>query len=186
VKITEVFDNPYTLTQSGPRVDVVKNALVKDYPEKCIVHQNVNNPDEFFIEVFNNGAWEIHHAVLTGKGDARTLASGIRLDQSFGPTPRYISTAKSLLQKHIDKGHSVRIQSTNDNWNMYKNIMTRTLKDQEDRYDIGPEENFKGSAGQSMIAQTLTPKNGKNLPEDFYKRAASLIDNLNTKEDKHE
>lgn len=156
MKIEEVFDKSYDLTMSGSVVDAVKAALTNDGIVQSMVYQNQNNPDEVFISMNVNGAWEVHHNIFdrnTGK-----FVSGKRLGKTTGANPRFISTALNLYKNRLSKGHSIRVVGTPDVWPTYEKAIEHILLRDKNQYDFGSVTTSTNKDGEEIISQVISPK----------------------------
>jgi hypothetical protein len=155
--INEVFDNPYSLVTDTPLTNVITNSIRKSGQGSSglIVYEVSDDPQQFFILIAVNGAWEVHHQRLQNGH----LVSGEHLRVNQGPNPRYVSTAIQLYRARLDRGHTIRVVGTSEMWPTYERVIDRMLK-QKGRHYITDEvdQNYIGIDGETYVAQVLRPR----------------------------
>jgi hypothetical protein len=125
MKLYELFDATYKLV---PTEGILKARLERLLTLGGLTDVSVmnakENPEQIFMIGKNQGAWEVHHAVIAGQ----RFVSGQILNKSDRPNPKFIGTALNLYKSKVSNGENVRIIGTAEMWPVYEKVIGRIIK----------------------------------------------------------
>jgi hypothetical protein len=160
--LQEIFDKPYQLqTNTGQTQSFIDWLRDQGYGlNGLMVYEAIEDPRQVFILIkSDDGFWEVHHVLSTPDGYKSGDILGI--GGKSAPNPRFISTAMSLYQRRLDKGHGIRVVAKKDSgmWPTYQKIINRIVKKSDGGHIAGPiDQNFVSIDGVPSIAQTIKNK----------------------------
>jgi hypothetical protein len=160
--INEIFDSPYQLKTDTPQTKRLTKHLRSSGHglNGLIVYQVADDPYQLFILVkASDGLWEVHHVTTYG-GEYSSGEIKPQFSRSAA-NPRFISTALSLYQSRLDKGHGIRVVAGKDSgfWPTYQRVIDRMVKNSDGNLIAEPlDTNFTSMDGQKCIAQVVKPK----------------------------